>query len=405
MSHVLKAMTLKPEAAMGTIRFSIGKETSEEEILTAVDEIKRVIKRLKPDKDSVPDSNANPDIKLTDYTTGLGCACKMNRKFLREILNRLPVSNDPNVVAGFDHSEDAAVYKISGDTSVVQTIDFFTPIVDDPFDYGAITAANSLSDIYSMGARPIFALSIAAFPSNRLPMTVMHDIMKGINAKAAEAGISILGGHTIDDNEPKFGLAVTGLIKTAETVRNSGSKVGDQLILTKPIGTGIYSTALKLGLLSHDEEGELVRLMSELNRTASEEMMRIGVNACTDVTGFGLVGHLHEMTESADLSAEINFNLLPLLPGLARLVRGGAVPGGSNSNFESSIDFAVYDKELTKTERIICCDAQTSGGLLIAVDKEKASRLISRLKELGLKHAALIGRMVNRGESEIVVHP
>ncbi|MBE9509038.1 MAG: selenide, water dikinase SelD, partial [Chloroflexi bacterium] len=303
-STVLQAMQVPLEYAMGTVRFSVGKMTTAEEIDRAVEVVAAAVRRLQPEGAPVAPVLAEiGEIKLTHYTHGMGCACKLRPQVLERVLAKLPLPTDPAVLVGVETSDDAAVYKLTDDLAIVQTVDFFTPIADDPYDFGAISAANSLSDIYAMGARPLFALNIVGFPSSRLPMEVLHRILQGALDKAAEAGVSVIGGHTVDDTEPKYGMAVTGVVHPERVVTNAAARPGDQIVLTKPIGTGIIATAVKRGLADEATARQAIALMAALNRDAAEAMVEVGVSACTDVTGFGLLGHLREMTAGAGLDA------------------------------------------------------------------------------------------------------
>ncbi|GAG02257.1 unnamed protein product, partial [marine sediment metagenome] len=269
-------------------------------------------------------------------------------------------------------ADDAAVYRLSDNMAVVETVDFFTPVVDDPFNFGAIAAANSLSDIYAMGARPVFALSIVGFPSNRLPLTVLEEILRGGREVADRAGIPILGGHTVDDPEPKFGLVVTGVVHPDEIWTNVGAIPGDVLILTKPLGVGIMSTALKAGLLEPAGEERIQEIMMTLNKTAAEVLRDFEVHACTDVTGFGLLGHLREMSAGSGVDVEIDHAALPLIEGAADLATGGTIPGGTLNNKAYVDPHVDWGSGVSDTYRILACDAQTSGGLLAAVAKDRA---------------------------------
>ncbi len=271
-SATLKAMGVSPEIAMGTIRFSTGRFLNEDDIVKASGAIIKVVSRQSSDKPAITSS---AKIKLTQYTHGLGCACKLRPQALEEILQSLPVNFHPDILVGNEKSDDAAVYRINENQAIVQTVDFFTPIVDDPYEFGAIAAANSLSDIYAMGATPLFALNIVGFPSNRLPMEVLKQILKGASDKAAEAGIQIIGGHTVDDPEPKFGLAVTGIIHPDKIIKNSGAQPGDVLVLTKPLGTGILATAMKRGILDQQFSNLTIQQMLMLNKRAAEVMQSI----------------------------------------------------------------------------------------------------------------------------------
>jgi cysteine desulfurase len=402
-SPVISAMGVPLEYAMGTIRFSVGRNTSAAEIDRALERVAEVVEKLKPKGVSAPALPETDKIRLTQFTHGLGCACKLRPQLLEEVLKNLPIPTDKNILVGIDTSDDAAVYRIDSGTAVVQTVDFFTPIVDDPFQFGVVAAVNSLSDIYAMGGKPLFALSIVGFPSNRLPISVLEDILRGAQSVVADAGISIIGGHTIDDTEPKFGLVVTGIIDPNEVIKNSGAQTGDVLILTKPIGTGILSTALKQGMLEDSRAGTLFRTMATLNKGAAEAMREIGVHACTDITGFGLLGHLLEMMRSAQVSAEIRASAVPLLPGVLPLATSGIVPGGTHDNLSYTAPFVSYDEKISATRRFILNDAQTSGGLLVALPEDRSEPFLHLLREKGIKEAAVIGRVVPGLEFKIVV--
>lgn len=382
-SHVLEAMKVPIEFAMGTVRFSVGRFTTGDVIERALEQIEQVVSRLTPRESGVFIEVGSSDVKLTRYTHGLGCACKLRPQLLEEVLKKLPLPQDANILVGTDTSDDAAVYRINEQLAIVQTVDFFTPIVDDPFHFGAIAAANSLSDIYAMGGKPLFGLNVVGFPGNRLPMAVLEQILKGAESKAKEAGISIIGGHTVDDTEPKFGLAVTGIISPDNIVSNGTARPGDALILTKPLGTGILSTALKRGLLDPEQSRLLIETMSALNREAAEAMQEIGVNACTDITGFGLLGHLLEMLEASRLSAEIELAAVPFLPGVVELATGGVVPGGTRDNEAYTRNRVRYAAHISEIMRLMLNDAQTSGGLLMAVPGAKATALINRIQDKG----------------------
>lgn len=392
-SPVLEAMNVPLEYAMGTIRFSVGRFTTPDEIDRALKEIIAVVNRLQPTAGPAVAAQDQTDVKLTRYTHGLGCACKLRPQLLEDILKRMPVPTDVNILVGTDTSDDAAVYRITDDIAIVQTVDFFTPIVDDPYQFGAIAATNSLSDIYAMGGKPLFALNIVGFPSNRLPMTVLEQILKGAQDKVAEAGIAIVGGHTVDDTEPKYGLAVTGIINPNAIITNRNAQPGDVLILTKPLGTGILSTALKQGLLDNDQKNQLTATMSALNKIAAETMIETGVHAATDITGFGLLGHLLEMMNGSNTSAIINNSAVPYLPGVIDLATSGVIPGGTNDNFAFTESSVHYDDAISKIDRLMLNDAQTSGGLLISVVKNRADILCRRLTENGIT-AASIGEVV-----------
>lgn len=401
-SSVLEAMHVPLEYAMGTVRFSTGRFTTASEIEEALEEISNVVQSLTPGEAPVYLDVASKEIKLTQYTHGLGCACKLRPQLLEKVLAGMPVPKDARILVGTDTSDDAAVYAIDEKTAIVQTVDFFTPIVDDPFHFGAISAANSLSDVYAMGGTPLFALNIVGFPSNRLPLSVLEQILRGAQAKAEEAGISIIGGHTVDDTEPKFGLAVTGLVDRDEIVTNRGARPGDALVLTKPIGTGILSTALKRGLLDVGQTEVLVRTMSALNRAASEAMQETGVNACTDITGFGLLGHLLEMMNGAQTTGVVSAAQVPVIAGVAGFIASGVVPGGTENNFAYTEPHVEYGRKISRATKLVLNDAQTSGGLLISVPRDRLETLVERLKSKG-ERAAVIGEVVRAGEKRIVV--
>lgn len=403
-SPVLEAMRVPLEYAMGTIRFSVGRFTTGEEVDRAIRDVTEVVNRLTPGEAPVCVESEPEQIRLTQFTHGLGCACKLRPQVLEQVLAEMPVPIDRNVLVGTDTADDAAVYRIDGKTAIVQTVDFFTPVVDDPFQFGAIAAANSLSDIYAMGGRPLFALSIVGFPSNRLPVSVLQQILNGARVKAEEAGIAIIGGHTVEDTEPKFGLAVSGIIDPDEVITNRDAKPGDMLILTKPIGTGILATGLKQQLLERDQAEKLVETMSALNRVAAEAMQQVGVSACTDVTGFGLLGHLKEMMAGSQTSAEIRAGEVKLLPGVVELATSGVVPGGTTNNMEYTSPSVRYDRNVPEITRILLNDAQTSGGLLISVPENKTSRLMDLLRDGGVSEATVIGHVGRAGDVRITVH-
>jgi selenide,water dikinase len=320
------------------------------------------------------------------------------------VLRHLPLPTDPNLLVGTATADDAAVYRLSDDLALVQTVDVFTPVVDDPYHYGAIAAANSLSDIYAMGAKPMLALAFVGFPRSKLPMSVLTDILRGGANKAAEAGVVVAGGHSIDDPEPKYGLAVTGMVRPDAIIRNVGARVGDQLILTKPLGIGIITTGIKQDKTSPQAADEAIAVMERLNRDASEAMVEVGVNAATDITGFGLLGHLYEMTSGSQVTARIWFSRVPVLEEARTLAGQGAIAGGTARNYEylrSRVDYAGVDEP----NQLILCDAQTSGGLLMAVATEKFDALVAALRRRGVDPIAHIGEITARGDGRIEVVP
>lgn len=334
----------------------------------------------------------NP-IRLTQLAKRAGCAAKQPPGYLLSLLGRLPAITDPNVLVGNATADDAAIYKLSDDLALVLTTDFFTPIVDLPYDFGAIAAANALSDVYAMGGTPITALSIVGFPDAALPPEVLVEILRGAAEKAAEAGIAIVGGHTIKSEEPIFGLAVTGKIHPQQVLSNDRAQPGDVLILTKPIGLGIITTAAKngedkLGVIDH-----AISIMKALNRVAGEEIVHIGAHALTDITGFGLLGHLRNIVAASRVSARVYFDRVPIIAAAREYVNAGIYPGGTNANHKFLADWVSYDADLTKQEQLLLCDAQTSGGLLAAVPAECADALLQSLHSRGLTDSAIIGRI------------
>jgi cysteine desulfurase NifS/selenium donor protein len=405
-SPVLVAMKVPRDAALGTIRFSTGRHTTEEEIDRAVEAITEAADRLSPGaEEPVAEKVDLKEIKLTHYTHGLGCACKLRPQALEKILGDLPPVVDPNVIVGTTTADDAAVYRLSDGTAIVQTVDFFTPVVDEPYDFGAIAAANSLSDIYAMGGKPLFALSIVGFPEKRLPLQVLEEILRGAHDKAKEAGLGILGGHTVEDNEPKFGLVVTGIIEPDNVLTNDKAQPGDAIILTKPIGLGIISTAIKRGIASPELAKKAIKVMSTLNRDAAEVMPKVGTHACTDITGFGLLGHLKEMTRASKVDAVVYASKVPVMQEAWELAAAGAIPGGTLSNMDFVSDTVEWDKKISRTNRLILCDAQTSGGLVISVPQDKREELLTILGKAGVAYRAHIGDFTATGEGRITVKP
>jgi cysteine desulfurase len=404
-SPVLTAIGLETDFAMGTIRFSTGRHTTEDEITKASEIITRIVTCLRPDEASPqkPAVTYAGNIQLTKYTQGLGCACKLRPQELEKILSEIPVATDPRILIDTQNSDDAAVYLINETTALVQTVDFFTPIVDDPYDFGAIAAANALSDIYAMGARPLFALNIVGFPSNRLPMEVLKEILRGAAEKANEAGIAILGGHTIDDPEPKYGMAVSGLVNPDKIWTNAGAEANDAIIMTKPVGTGILATAMKRGLLNKKSRNEVVASMAGLNKKAAEIFAKYTVHACTDVTGFGLTGHLSEVSVASRVNIELFANRVPLFDEVADLATANVVPGGTVNNMNHFARYVRWDDSVAAVTRIILSDAQTSGGLLCTVPASEKDSIIGELKEAGISSAAHIGNCYEKGEGFIFV--
>jgi selenide, water dikinase len=318
-------------------------------------------------------------------------------------MDMLPRVEDPALLVGSDTFDDAAIYLLNDDIALVQTVDFFTPVVDDPYDFGRIAAANAFSDIYAMGGRPLTALNVVCFPNGTLPLEYLGRILQGGAEVARQAGATIVGGHTIDDPEPKYGMAVTGLVKPGEQLTNAGARPGDVLVLTKPLGTGIIATAIKNDMADAGIIATAIASMATLNRDAAEIARLHRAHALTDVTGFGLLGHLSEMCRASGVSAEVWFAALPLLPGAAELVRGGIAPGGTKRNLDFVGAFARFDDALEPWQRLLCADAQTSGGLLLALPEEEVAGALEDLTRLHSPAAAVVGRIGEAGEMLIEV--
>ncbi len=302
-----------------------------------------------------------------------------------------------DLLVGFDTSDDAAVYRLTDDLAVVQTIDFFPPIVDDPYDFGVIAAVNALSDVYAMGGVPLLALNIVCFPED-LPKEVLGRILLGGMDVAKEAGIVIAGGHTVKDREPKYGLSVTGIVRPDSIITNAAAAIGDDLVLTKPLGTGIITTAAKAGVTDDATLAGAIEIMRQLNRAAGEVMVEAKIKSATDITGFGLVGHLLGMLRASGTAAKLRFSDVPLLPGVRELADRGVVPGGTRNNFDAFDSEVAWGSDITDEEKLILCDAQTSGGLLMAVPHASTQAVLDGLTQRGVM-GAIIGRVVATEEA------
>lgn len=309
---------------------------------------------------------------------------------------------DPNLLSGFAHGEDAAVYRLNDEMAVVQTVDYITPIVDDPFAFGAIAAANALSDIYAMGARPVLALNLVGYPAKTLPLGMLGEILRGGEAKLAEAGACLGGGHSIEDLEPKYGLAVTGVVNPKRLVTNTGARPGDVLILTKPLGLGIITTGIDRRLVNGGVIERATAVMTQLNRAASEAMLAVGIHACTDVSGFGLLGHLREMVEASGVGARLNWKSVPVLAEAWGLVEQDCIPDGTRNNLNYLADFVDWSRAVPPTARVVLCDAQTSGGLLMAAPSKKARKLLAALAQTSTG-GTVIGEIVEKPKGRIRV--
>jgi selenide,water dikinase len=344
----------------------------------------------------------NP-VRLTQLAKRAGCAAKQPPGYLFPLLKLLPPIIDPNILVGSATADDAAIYKLNDDLALVLTTDFFTPIVDDPYDFGAVAAANALSDIYAMGGKPLTALSLVGFPDASLPVEVLGDILRGGADKAAEAGIAIVGGHTIKSDEPIFGLAVVGTVRPDKVLANDNAQPGDILVLTKPIGLGIITTAAKNSEDKLGAIGQAITLMKTLNRAGAEAITRVGAHALTDITGFGLLGHLRNVVVASKVSAQVYLDRVPVLPAAWEYVRAGIAPGGTHANLRFLSEYVTYDSGLTKEEQLMLCDAQTSGGLLAAVAPDRVKPLVEALRAAGTPEAAVIGRVQAGSPGRITV--
>ena len=310
----------------------------------------------------------------------------------------MPPVTDPNLLVGINTGDDAAVYRLTDEIALIQTVDFFPPVVDDAYDFGAVAAANALSDVYAMGGHPIIALNVVAFP-DALDKEILGRILKGGADKAREAGVLIVGGHTIEDPEPKYGMSVTGLVHPGHQVTNVGVLPGDSLILTKPLGIGVLTTAHKNGALDAETLARTVAIMAALNRDAAEAMVEIGVNACTDITGFGLLGHMRSMLEGSGVGARISLADTPVIPEAWDMIDRGFVPGGTGRNRMWIEDAIQWHPDVTEAERIMLMDAQTSGGLLIAVAEDRRDALLDALRSRDVE-----GHVIGTATKDTEIH-
>ena len=342
------------------------------------------------------------EVKLTQLVEKAGCASKIDQAFLKEVLRGLPVvSDDPRVLVGVPAGDDAGIYDMGDGTALVQTVDVFTPSVDDPYMFGQVAAANSVSDVYAMGGRPLTALSVIGFPVRKVPGHVMSDILRGGIDKMREAGVSIIGGHSINDAEIKAGFAVTGVIDKDKVITNAGAKGGDRLILTKPLGTGIVAFAAQIGRVQPESVEASGKSMTTLNKTAAELMVQFGAHAATDVTGFSLMGHLAEMARSSGVDVEIIWDDIPVFEHVIEYAAQGILPGAIERNKESCGRSLLPDPSLPQEMVDICFDAQTSGGLLIAIEPKKADRLLAALHKSGVTVAAIVGTVTGPGSGGV----
>lgn len=346
-------------------------------------------------------------VRLTSLSHGAGCACKLSSTELATVLAGLPMADDPRALIDASTRDDAAVYKMDEERAVVATLDFFTPIVDDPYTFGAISTANAFSDIYAMAATPLFGLSIVAWPREPAMLKMLNQAMKGATDVASEAGVFILGGHSIDDAEPKFGVVAIGEVRLDEVISNASARPGDVLVLTKPLGTGIMTTALKRDRLTEQELEPAITSMSTLNAAAARVVQknRGAVHAATDVTGFGLIGHLRNILEASGHSAELTAGSLPALPEVRSLIDEGIIPGGTRRNHEAACEYTSWGDGLQMTDQLLMTDAQTSGGLLVAVAPNAVDGFIEDLVAAGTLASSVVGQIVPRSEQLIRAVP
>lgn len=349
-------------------------------------------------------TDAEQAVRLTSLSPGAGCACKLPMAALEQLIasfgQTLP-SDNADVLIGLVEGDDAAVLRLNADQALVLTTDFFTPIVDDPYDWGRIAAANALSDVYAMGGRPVIALNLGAWPNDKLPIEIFGEVLRGAATVASAAGCAIVGGHTIDDPVPKYGMAVVGFAHPDRLFAIDKAAVGDELVLTKPLGTGVVSTALKRGSPDPESVAAAIEAMTTLNAAASEAALAAGVRAATDVTGFSLLGHLHRMLRASGVSAEIYAENVPFLPGAPALVTEGYVSGGTQANMSYLAKVVHVEPGVSMEATVLLHDAQTSGGLLIAT-AAPATRLLDELRLRDVP-AALVGRIVPGEAGHIVV--
>lgn len=318
---------------------------------------------------------------------------------MRQLPKQEPV---PELLVGLDTSDDAGVYQITDSIALIQTVDYFTPIVDDPYMFGQITAANALSDVYAMGGEPKTVLNIVGFPIKKLGAEMLADILRGAADKVKEAGAITVGGHSIDDQEPKFGLSVTGIVHPDKVWKNVGAKPGDVLVLTKPIGVGIITTGIKRSAVTSEQEQIVTETMATLNKVASEVLTEFHPHAVTDVTGFGLLGHGCEMARGSEVSFEITLTQVPVLEGALELAKNGVVPGGSKANHKWLADDVLYE-DILPEEQLVLCDAITSGGLFVALNEQEAVEYVDQLKSRGLAYASIVGRVTEKKDKYIYV--
>lgn len=331
-----------------------------------------------------------------------GCSAKIPQEKLTELLNSLPLIKNENILVDIEHHDDAGVYKINENCALIATTDFFPPICSDAFEFGQIAAANALSDVYAMGGKALLALNLVMFPSSTIDMSVLSEILQGGQNKINEAGAFVMGGHTIEDNPVKYGLAVVGIVDPARVITNSGSKIGQVLILTKPLGTGVLVAAKREGICSENSYRAAIESMKTLNDIGAEVMQKCGVTGATDVTGFGLLGHLVKMAQGANVSFEIHTSELPILNDVEQLLEDGCVPGAAFRNLKNVEQFVNFSTSVSVEKKMVCVDAQTSGGLLMSVDADKVDLAIKML-QTKYPCSNVIGKVTLRNQNLITI--
>src|SRR5690349_15261969 len=346
---------------------------------------------------------ATAPVRLTSYSHGAGCACKLGPNDLAQVLSHIPMATDARVLVDASNRDDAAVFKLTDDRALVATVDFFTPVVDDPYDFGRVAAANALSDVYAMGGTPLLVLNLVGWPREKLPFELLGEILRGGSEIAHEAGAFVLGGHSVDDPEPKYGMVAIGEVHPDRVVSNAGARPGDALVLTKPLGSGVLTTALKCDIIGETDLAAVVAPMAALNAGAARAMVAVGVHAATDVTGFGLLGHLRTLLEASGAAAELVAADVPILPGAREAAERGAVPGGTTRNAASLAPVVTFADGVDAAARLLLVDAQTSGGLLIAVAPDKVDALVAGLEREATPAAAVIGRVAAGPAGRITV--
>jgi selenide,water dikinase len=340
-------------------------------------------------------------IDLLQMVENGGCSAKISPKQLEEVLRLLPLPEDPDILVGIETHDDAGVYRVNNDLALVVTTDFFPPVCSDPYEFGQIAATNAISDVYAMGGTPVIALNIMMFPAAKLPMEAYADILRGGYDKAAEAGVKIIGGHTIDDFSPKYGLAVVGYIHPEKIITNAGARKGDSLILTKPVGTGIVLAGQKLGIAMENDVNEAKRQMKLLNRSGAEVMKKFDIKGATDITGFGLAGHALKMAKASNVSVLLNMKGVPLIGNTYKIIDEGCIPGAAFRNLDFADPDTHFAEGLDYNLKMIAFDAQTSGGLLICVPSGQEKKIITELKDEGLQYSAIIGSVTDLKEKYI----